>query len=137
LLGFESREPLPEIRIEPVIPKKNIEGAKREIYNQIGEILEENRINTKYSEDQVYPRLKKSLMMIGEIIDANKEMVTLGKREQEILERRISECKEERNLSADAYDILKFIYENRHEHPSILSRRIASRILWLYDMEIR
>lgn len=137
LLGFESREPLPEIRIEPVIPKKNIEGAKREIYNQIGGILEENRINTKYPEDQVYPRLKKSLMMVGEIIDANKEMVTLSKREQEILERRISECKKERNLSADAYDILKFIYENRHEHPSILSRRIASRILWLYDMEIR
>ena len=138
LLGFEAKEePLQEIRMEPVIPKKNIEGAKREIYNQIGEILEENRINTKYPEDQVYPRLKKSLMMVGEIIDANKEIVTLSKREQEILERRISECKKERNLSADAYDILKFIYENRHEHPSILSRRIASRILWLYDMEIR
>ena len=137
LLGFESREPLPEIRVEPVLPKKDIERAKRELYNQIGEILEENRIDTKYPEDQVYPRLKKSLMVVGELIDTNREMITLGKREQEMLERRISECKKERNLSADAYDLLKFIYENRHDHPSILSRRIISRILWLYDLDIR
>lgn len=137
LLGFEKEEPLPEIRMEPVLPKKDAEGAKRGLYSQIGWILEEHRIDTKYPEDQVYPRLKKSLMIINELIGANKEGITFSKREQEILEKRISECKEERNLSADTYDLLKFIYENRHEHPSILGRRIISRILWLYDLDIR
>ena len=76
-------------------------------------------------------------MLVNEIIDANKENVTLSKREQEVLERRISECKKEHNLTSDAYDLLKFIYEKRHEHPSILGRKIISRILWLYDLEIR
>jgi len=125
------------MRIEPQLPKKDVEGAKREVYHQIGGILDENRIDTRYPEDQVYPRLKKSLMLVNEIIDANKENVTLSKREQEVLERRISECKKEHNLTSDAYDLLKFIYEKRHEHPSILGRKIISRILWLYDLEIR
>ncbi len=137
LLGFESKEPLPEIKIEAPSPKKDIEKAKREIYNQIGIILDENRIYASYPEDQVYPRLKRSLMMISGIIDKNKERITISKRELEILEKRISDCRKERNLSADTYILLKFIYENKYGHPSILNRRIASRILWLYDMEIR
>lgn len=134
LLGFESKEPLIEIKIEPKLPKKDIEVAKREIYGQIGIILDENRIYASYPEDQVYPRLKKSLMRVSELIDENKERITINKREMEILEKRISDCRKERNLSADTYILLKFIYENKYEHPSILSNRIINRILGLYDL---
>ena len=129
LFGFEPMEEDMPMRIEPQLPKKDVEGAKREVYHQIGGILDENRIDTRYPEDQVYPRLKKSLQRINEAIEANKENLVSNERELKALKEKVLEYKDERNLTFMTYDICKLISRNRYEDPSILSNMTIRRIM--------
>ena len=132
LFGSKPKEEMPIIIEEPA-PKKDIEGAKRKIYDQIWSILEEEGTYLSHSGYDLYPRIKKSLRKINEVIDNSKESLVSNESELAILKEKILDYKEERRLSMLTYDVSELIGRNKYEDPSILSHKAIIQILRWYD----
>jgi len=133
LFGSKPKEEMPII-IEDSAPKKDIEGAKRKVYDQIWGVLEEEGVYLSRSGYDLYPRIKKSLRKINEVIDNSKESLVANESELARLKEKILDHKEERKLSMLTYDVSELIGRSKYEDPSVLSHKAIIQILRWYDL---
>ncbi|MBI2507922.1 hypothetical protein HYV89_03135 [Candidatus Woesearchaeota archaeon] len=135
LLGSkQEEEELIPVRIEQPVIKKSIEEVRKDVYDQIANVLYEDSVFSSHSGYDTYPRLKRSLEKINKIIDGNKESLIRHDSELRILKEKVSDYKEERSLSMVTYDICDLIRRYKHQDPSTIIDAAVGRILYWYGL---
>lgn len=135
LLGLKSREELiPPFILEKPVMRKSAEEVRKEVYARVAGVLYEDAVFSSHSGYDAYPRLKKSLQKVNEIIDNNKESLVVNDSELRMLKEKISNYREEHALSMVTYDVCKLMIKYKYEDISVLNDIAIGRILYWYGL---